>query len=143
QQPGLVNCLRSKHAIPRLGIVVAVRTLAKGPDPRTGFIVPWPTAPASRLQRTLRRNRPGRLGTLLRRRSGSMLHTTRSNLRELAAHIRTSETAGGAEVPVSAPPLKAGLAAIRWLILRPLSGANIPESPLLSSVHLCGAPHRP
>src|SRR5271169_2524328 len=102
-----------------------------------------PTAPASRLQRTLRRNRPGRLGTLLRRRSGSMLHTTRSNLRELAAHIRTSETAGGAEVPVSLALLKVGLAAIRWSILRPPSHANIRQSPFLSSAHLFVAPHRP
>src|ERR1700685_644664 len=106
-------------------------------------IVPWPTAPASRLQRTLRRNRPGRLGTLLRRRSGSTLHTTRSNLRELAAHIRTSETAGGAEVPVSLAPSKVGFAAIRSLILRPSSHANIRQSPFLSSAHLFAAPHRP
>jgi hypothetical protein len=58
------------------------------------FIVAWPTAPASRLQPRLRRNSLAQLGTLPYQRSGSTLHTTRNNLRGLAAHIRTSEIAG-------------------------------------------------
>ena len=154
---------------PRVGIVVAVRTLARGlgrnsmrlrqsgcggvtstsnesdceGSANRGFIVAWPAGPALRLERTLRRNRLGRLGTLLYPRSASTLQTTRNNPRGPAAHIRTSETAGGAEVPIAGAPLKAGRAAIRWSILRPPSRANIRQSPLLSSVHLCGAPHRP
>src|SRR3984957_6802896 len=65
-----MNWLRKNHAIPSVGNCSSCSDPSQGAGSQeNGFIVAWPTAPASRLERTLRRNRLGPVGKLLYQRS--------------------------------------------------------------------------